>query len=114
MMIHLYTILPAACLVVLQFIPAIRHKVILFHRLNGYLIVLLSLVSSAGVIIVLQHSFGGDFTTQVWGGTLVISTTIAYIMAYVNIKLLQIDQHRAWMMRAWAYVRARNLTFFES
>ena len=37
-------------------------------------------------------------------GTLVISTTVAYILAYINIKRLQIDQHRAWMIRAWAYV----------
>ncbi|KAK4556838.1 hypothetical protein LTR86_005818 [Recurvomyces mirabilis] len=103
MMLHLFCILPAAVLVVLQFIPAIRHKAILFHRLNGYAVVALSLIANAGALIVLEHAFGGDFTTRVWGGTLVISTTVSYIMAYINIKLLQIDQHRAWMMRAWAY-----------
>ena len=36
---------------------------------------------------------------------MVISTTIAYVLAWINIKRLQIDQHRAWMMRAWSYVR---------
>lgn len=105
MMLHLYTILPAACLVVLQFTPVIRHKAMLFHRLNGYAVVLLSLIANAGAIIVLPHAFGGDFTTRVLVGVLVISTTVALALAYVNIKLLQIDQHRAWMMRAWAYVR---------
>ncbi|KAK1044231.1 hypothetical protein LTR74_018320 [Friedmanniomyces endolithicus] len=103
MMLHLFTILPAAFLVVLQFVPVIRHKIMLIHRLNGYIIIILSLVSSAGVLILLPHAFGGDLATRTFGGTLVISTTVAYIMAYANIKLLQIDQHRAWMIRAWAY-----------
>lgn len=48
MMIHLYTILPAGFLVFFQFIPAIRYKVILLHRINGYLIISLTLVSIAG------------------------------------------------------------------
>ncbi|KAK4956609.1 hypothetical protein LTR10_006136 [Elasticomyces elasticus] len=101
--LHLYTILPAGLLVVLQFTPVIRHTAILFHRLNGYLVIMLSLISSVGAIIILPHAFGGDFATQTFGGTMVVSTTIAYIMAYTNIKLLQIDQHRAWMIRGWAY-----------
>lgn len=33
------------------------------------------------------------------------STTIGLLMAYINIKLLQIDQHRAWMIRTWSWVR---------
>ena len=103
-MLHLYTILPAACLVVLQFTPVIRYKAMLFHRLNGYAVVLLSLIANAGAIIVLPHAFGGDLATRVMVGVLVISTTVALALAYINIKLLQIDQHRAWMMRAWAYV----------
>jgi hypothetical protein len=49
MMMHLFTILPAGLLVVFQFIPAIRHKIILFHRINGYLIILLTLVSISGM-----------------------------------------------------------------
>lgn len=104
MKLHLYTILPAGILVVLQFVPAIRHKLILLHRINGYIVITLSLCASAGAIIVAQHAFGGDFATQTWTGTMVILTTLGYIMAWINIKLLQIDQHRAWMMRTWAWV----------
>ncbi|KAK5704875.1 hypothetical protein LTR97_001986 [Elasticomyces elasticus] len=104
MKLHLYCILPAAFLVVFQFVPAIRHKVILFHRLNGYVIVILTLISNAGTIIIARHAFGGDFSTQVWTGTMVILTTVGFVMAWINIKLLQIDQHRAWMMRAWAWI----------
>ena len=102
-MLHLYTILPAGFLVCFQFVPAIRHKIILFHRINGYLVILLSTVASAGAIIVAEHAFGGDFATRMVAGVLVISTTLAYLIAWINIKRLQIDQHRAWMMRAWAY-----------
>ncbi|KAI5275059.1 hypothetical protein E4T47_01822 [Aureobasidium subglaciale] len=103
MKLHLFTIIPASLLVVLQFIPVIRHKVILFHRINGYAIVILSLVSNAGTIIITRHAFGGEFATQTWTGAMVILTTVGYIMAWVNIKLLQIDQHRAWMLRTWAW-----------
>ncbi|KAK6000558.1 hypothetical protein QM012_003804 [Aureobasidium pullulans] len=103
MKLHLYTILPASLLVILQFTPVIRHKAILFHRMNGYAIVILSLVSNAGTVIITRHAFGGDFATQTWTGAMVILTTLGYIMAWVNIKLLQIDQHRAWMLRVWAW-----------
>ena len=110
MMLHLFCILPAAFLVCFQFVPAIRHKVILFHRINGYLVILLSSVASAGVLIIAQHAFGGDMATRTLTGALVISTTLAYAFAWINIKRLQIDQHRAWMMRAWAYVRQSEKT----
>lgn len=104
--LHLYCILPAALLVCLQFVPVIRHKLILFHRINGYLVILLSLFASAGALMIAEHAFGGDMSTRTVVGALVISTTVAYLIAYINIKRLQIDQHRAWMMRAWAYFSA--------
>lgn len=105
MQLHLFCILPASLLVCLQFVPAIRHKIRLFHRLNGYTVVTLSLISNAGVLIIAKHAFGGDFATQTYVGLLVVLTTLGYVLAWTNIKLLQIDQHRAWMMRTWAWVR---------
>ena len=103
MQLHLYTILPATLLACLQFVPVIRHKLLFFHRLNGYVAILLTQISSAGVLIITRHAFGGDFATQAWAGATVILTTLSLAMAYVNIKLLQIDQHRIWMMRAWGW-----------
>lgn len=100
MMIHLFCILPATLLVCFQFVPVIRHRIRLFHRVNGYIVVVLSLTSSAGTLIVARHAFGGDFTTKTYVGTLVILTTLGYVMAWCNIKLLQIDQHRAWMSKS--------------
>ena len=103
-MLHLFCILPSGILVCFQFVPVIRHKVTLLHRLNGYLVILLSTIANAGAIIIAPHAQGGDMSTRMIAGVLVISTTGAYTMAWINIKRLQIDQHRAWMMRAWAYV----------
>ena len=101
--LHLGTILPAALLAVFQFVPIIRHKVILYHRIAGYVILLLVLVADVGAIMVANHAFGGDYTTQSFTGLLVIVTTISLALAWINIKRLQIDQHRAWMLRAWSY-----------
>lgn len=103
MQLHLFTILPATLLACVQFVPVVRHKFLLFHRLNGYIVVILALISSAGTLIIARHAFGGDFATQTWVGATVILTTVGLAMAYINVKLLQIDQHRAWMMRAWAW-----------
>ena len=102
--IHLGCILPAGVLMIWQFVPAIRHKSILFHRINGYLIVLLVLVSNVGALMIVRRSFGGELATQGAVGFLVIATTAALVIAYINIKRLQIDQHRAWMLRAMFYL----------
>ncbi|KAL8787070.1 MAG: hypothetical protein Q9213_002412 [Squamulea squamosa] len=101
--LHLVTIIPLGFLLVFQFIPWIRYNALLFHRINGYIIILLLLVSNVGALMIARHSFNGEFETQVWIGLLAIMTTGSVILAYVNIKRLQIDQHRAWMLRTWFY-----------
>ncbi|XMA13781.1 hypothetical protein WAI453_006572 [Rhynchosporium graminicola] len=101
--LHLVTIIPAGFLAVFQFIPVIRYKALLFHRLNGYLILLLSLLGNVGALMIARRAFGGALDVQSAVGVLAIITTTSLILAYVNIKRLQIDQHRAWMLRAWFY-----------
>ncbi|KAL1622151.1 hypothetical protein SLS54_005218 [Diplodia seriata] len=101
---HLAGILPAAFLATLQFVPAIRHAVILFHRINGYVVILLVLVANAGALMIGRHAFGGDLDTQAVVGLLAIITTGSLVLALVNIKRLQIEQHRAWMLRTWFYL----------
>ena len=95
----------AAFLAFFQFVPAIRYRIILFHRINGYIIILLVLLSNAGALMIARHSFGGLISTQAAVGFLVILSTCAIGMAYYNIKRLQLEQHRAWMLRAFFYVR---------
>lgn len=103
-MLHLGAILPCSLLIVLQFIPIIRYKATLFHRLNGYLIMFLFMISNAGVIIITPHAFGGDPATRFSNGLLVLVSTVSIIIAYINIRRKQIEQHRAWMLRAMFYM----------
>lgn len=98
--LHLATIVPAGILMVFQFLPVIRYKAILFHRINGYLIIVLVTLGNIGATMIARRAFGGTLATQSAIGTLVIATTISMALAYYNIKRLQIDQHRAWMLRA--------------
>lgn len=100
---HIVTVLPAGLLVVLQFIPVIRYKALLFHRLNGYLVIFLVLIYSVTGMIISHVSFGGDFATQAFAGVFGVAVILSTALAYINIKRLQIEQHRAWMMRAWVY-----------
>ncbi len=54
--------------------------------------------------MICRVAFGGGLDTQSWVGLLVILTTTSICMAYYNIKRLQIDQHRAWMLRFVFYM----------
>ena len=103
-MLHLCCCLPAGFLMVWQFVPVIRHKFLLFHRINGHIIILLVLVSNTGALMIVRRAFGGDTSIQAAIGFLVILTTVGLAMAYINIKRLQIDQHRAWMLRTMFYL----------
>lgn len=115
-------ILPGGILAALQFLPVLRHKVIWFHRINGWVVTLLLMVgtdsqtvkgneadrhlaqvSNAGAIMILRRAMGGRYDTLVFGGILGIFTTVSAWMGIINIKLKQIDQHRKWMMRTWVY-----------
>lgn len=101
--IHIVTVLPAGLLATMQFIPIIRYKAVILHRINGYVVMLLMLLFSVTGAIISKVAFGGDFATQAFAGSFGIAVVASMILAYVNIKRLQIEQHRAWMLRAWAY-----------
>jgi uncharacterized membrane protein len=102
--LHLGTILPAALLVCVQFIPIVRRRTLIVHRVNGYVVITLSIISIAGVFMIAGRSFGGRFETQTAIGLLAIGFVVALLLAIINIKRLQIEQHRAWMLRAWVWV----------
>ncbi|MCJ1365128.1 hypothetical protein MMC16_004248 [Acarospora aff. strigata] len=100
LLLHLSCILPAALLVILQFVPAIRYKVILFHRLSGYVVILLVTTANAGALMIARRAFGGAVETQAGIGLLAVIVEVGLGLAYWNIRHLQIDQHRAWMLRS--------------
>lgn len=103
-LLHLGGILPAGLLAVFQFTPFIRHRWIIIHRIFGYAALLLYLVSVAGALMIARHAFGGGLEIQVFIGFVGIGTVVCFVISYINIKRLQIEQHRAWMLRGWFYV----------
>jgi hypothetical protein len=54
--------------------------------------------------MITRMAFGGTLNSQLAIGVLVLATTLSVLLAWINIKRLQIDQHRKWMLRAWFYV----------
>ena len=51
-----------------------------------------------------RRSFGGKVETQAAVFVLSFLSLTASSLAYYNIKRLQIEQHRAWMLRTMVYV----------
>lgn len=100
---HIVVVIPSGLLATMQFIPIIRYKALILHRINGYVVMLLMVIFSITGIIISKVSFGGDFATQAFAGCFGLAVMISMALAYINIKRLQIEQHRAWMMRAWVY-----------
>jgi uncharacterized membrane protein len=88
---------------ILQFVPVIRKR-ISFHRINGWIVVGLVVFSNIGALMITRRAFGGDLGAQTAFGLLALMTQVAFGMAIYNIKRLQIDQHRAWMLRAAFYL----------
>ncbi|KAF3039390.1 hypothetical protein E8E12_007955 [Didymella heteroderae] len=111
-MLHLAGILPASLLVCVQFTPFIRYKWIIIHRISGYLAVLLYIVSLVGALMIAHMAFGGGLDVQVWVGFVGIGVLVCFILAIVNVKRLQIEQHRAWMLRGWFYAGSIITTRF--
>jgi len=105
LLLHLATVLPAGLLVVFQFMPVIRHKFLLYHRIAGYVVVVLSIASSVGALMSARRAFGGGLDVQAGTGLLTIAHLGSLGLAIWNIRRKQIEQHRAWMLRAWVYVR---------
>jgi len=116
MRIHLATVLPAGILLVLQFTPIIRHKWILVHRINGYLVMLLFFVSNVGAFMLLRHPQSGNrMGIQAAEALLSIMTVVGMALAWYNIRRKQVEQHRAWMLRTmiWygAIITSRIINF---
>ena len=97
--LHLAVVIPTSLLAAVQFTPVLRHKALMLHRVNGYVIILLVTLANVSGLMIARRSFGGTVATQMFVGLLALATTVSMVMAWVNIKRLQIAQHRAWMLR---------------
>ena len=103
-MLHLACMLPVGLLMIPQFVPRIRQKFLLFHRVNGYTIILLTLIGDVSALIIARRGLGGDIAAQTATGLLAIMSMTGLSLAWWNIKKLQIDQHRAWMLRSMFWI----------
>lgn len=101
--LHLSSILPGSLLALVQFVPAVRRRALNVHRYAGYAVWVLSVSGTVGMFMLLDKAAGGFFDT--WAVAVVLSTMFlgATFRAYQTIRELRIDQHRAWMLRAWVY-----------
>lgn len=104
MILHLGGVLPGSMLALVQFVPVVRYKALRVHRINGYLVILLAFVGTVGGFIIMRPTMGGQLDTQSSAGFLGIAFIFSILMAYINIKRLRIDLHRAWMIRTWVWV----------
>ncbi|OAA58783.1 hypothetical protein ISF_06566 [Cordyceps fumosorosea ARSEF 2679] len=104
---RLYAIVPAGALACAQFAPKIRHQWTLAHRVNVYLVLLLSLTGTAGAVVIAPVAFGGGGDLCVRGQIGAIAVmflgSLAVAWYFISRRRRRIDQHRAWMLRAWFY-----------
>lgn len=83
----------------------------IMHRIDGYIAIILFLISHVGALMLARNTFGGGIEIQTIVGLMVIVCTFTVGMAYYNIKKLQIEQHRAWMLRTFLYVSSIQYAF---
>jgi len=62
-------------LAILQFVPIVRQKLLISHRINGYLTTILLITGNVGALMIAHYAFGGALSTQAAAGTLAILTT---------------------------------------
>ena len=91
---HLGAAIPLGLLVVIQFLPVIRRRVIFLHRINGYICLALLMVSNVGALIIVRRAFGGSLISQTFVGVLALATTYTAAQAYYSVKKLRLDLHR--------------------
>ncbi|KAJ1310734.1 hypothetical protein OPQ81_009256 [Rhizoctonia solani] len=102
-LVHVATTLTAGIIAVAQFIPIIRYKAIIVHRTLGYIALFLLVIGTGSAFAIMRRSFGGDLSIQTAVVVLGTMTLSSALLAWINIKRLQIDQHRKWMLRTWFY-----------
>ena len=75
------------------------------HRAAGYASMGLYGVSLVGALMIARRAFGGGVDAQAWIVFVGVGVGVCFGLAVYNVRKLQIEQHRAWMLRGWFYVR---------
>ncbi|KAB5595324.1 hypothetical protein CTheo_1196 [Ceratobasidium theobromae] len=110
---HIYMSILGGLLASLQFIPIIRRKKMILHRINGYIVFFTLIPGSVAGSIVARRAFGGDLNSEAAYYTLGFmigpAGMLGIYFARVNTAL-----HREWMIRTMSYtgsvITARFIT----
>jgi len=94
---HIYSAIISGIFAVFQFIPAIRRRSMILHRINGYLVLVFLIPSTISGAIVGRRAFGGDLNVQT---TLYVATLLIIFSAGMGIfNVRRTRKHRRWMLR---------------
>lgn len=104
--LHLVSVLPAAAIATVQFLPKARNFSIGAHRYLGRTSIVLAWISVVTAYIITPSSYGGAPLYQAGLYVLGLFVSLALGLAWYNIRVSQIDQHRNWMIRSWAWAGA--------
>ncbi|EEB91648.1 hypothetical protein MPER_09963 [Moniliophthora perniciosa FA553] len=100
--LHIYLSILGGIFVGLQFLPRIRRKYVLLHRLNGYFVIITLIIGNVGGAIIARRTLGGEINAQsayyILGIMTIVPLLIGFFFARRNTRL-----HRKWMLRAVVY-----------
>lgn len=105
--LHLGSILPAALLACVQFLPTSLRPSVGYdklHRANGYLVIFLGLIASGSAFIMTHIALGATFHTQFGISLINVMFLLGLYRAYAAVRNSRLDLHRAWMLRACSWV----------
>ncbi|KAG9125740.1 hypothetical protein FRC07_006399 [Ceratobasidium sp. 392] len=100
---HLASTIPGGILAAIQFVPRVRARAIGLHRNVGRVVNVLSFVSTLTAWGMARVSLGGDLSIQSLVYILGVMVLCSVVKSWVAIRRLQLDEHRAWAIRAWSY-----------
>ncbi|KZP27453.1 hypothetical protein FIBSPDRAFT_731068 [Athelia psychrophila] len=103
-MLHIYLSIISGIFVVFQFLPAIRRRSMILHRINGYMSLILLVPSTITGSIVARRAYGGELNSQSAFWTIGIMTIFSAAVGILNVKKTRV--HRKWMLRTVAFAAA--------
>jgi len=99
--IHIYLSIISGIFAVFQFLPAIRRRAMILHRINGYMVLILLAASTIGGAVVARRAFGGDLNVQSAFYVITILIIGSAAMGILNVRRTR--THRKWMLRTVAF-----------
>ncbi|KAF7338935.1 hypothetical protein MVEN_01969600 [Mycena venus] len=100
--IHIYLATFGGIAALFQFLPAIRRRKVILHRINGYAVLFCLIVAVTCGSIVARRSFGGEINSQSSYYIQAIMIIYAALMGIYNVKK-DTRRHRKWMLRMVVY-----------